>query len=57
MIREACPVVYFKPIDYAETEEHRMIKETIRRFVADNLVPIAAEIDQDERFPSEVFKE
>ena len=49
--------MYFKPIDYAETEEHRMTKETIRRFVADNLVPIAAEIDQEERFPSEVFKE
>lgn len=47
----------FKPIDYAETDEHRMIQETIRRFVADKLVPIAAEIDQEERFPREVFKE
>ncbi len=47
----------FKPIDYAETDEHRMIQETARRFLADKLVPIAAEIDREERFPLEVFKE
>lgn len=49
--------MHFKPIDYAETDEHRMIQETVRRFVADKLAPIAAEIDRDERFPREVFKE
>ena len=47
----------FKPVDYAETDEHRMIQDTIRRFVADKLAPIAAEIDQEERFPIEVIKE
>jgi len=47
----------FKPIDYAETDEHRMIQETARRFLTDKLLPIAAEIDRDERFPLEVFKE
>ena len=47
----------FKPIDYARTEEHRMIQETIRRFTADKLAPIAAEIDQQERFPLKVIKE
>ena len=47
----------FKTIDYAETEEHRMVQETARRFLADKLAPIAAEIDRDERFPREVFKE
>ena len=47
----------YKPIDYAETDEHRMIQETIRRFVLDKLAPIAAEIDKEERFPLEGIKE
>jgi acyl-CoA dehydrogenase len=47
----------FSPTDYAETEEHRMIQTTVRRFVSDKLTPIAAEIDRDERFPVEVIKE
>ena len=46
----------FKPIDYAETDEHRMIQDTVRRFLAERLQPIAAEIDREERFPLEVFK-
>ncbi len=36
----------FTPIDYAETDEHRMIQDTARKFLADNLTPIAAEIEQ-----------
>jgi butyryl-CoA dehydrogenase len=47
----------YKPVDYAETDEHRMIQATVRRFVADKLAPIAAEIDHEERFPLEVIKE
>ncbi len=47
----------FQPIDYAETEEHRMIQTTIRKFVADKLAPIAAEIDENERLAIEVIKE
>jgi len=47
----------FKPVDYAETDEHRMIQQTVRSFVKDKLAPIAAEIDKEERFPIEVIKE
>ncbi|MFC1822175.1 acyl-CoA dehydrogenase family protein [Thermodesulfobacteriota bacterium] len=46
----------FKFVDYAETEEHRMIQETARKFLADNLAPIAAEIDEKEEFAWDVFK-
>jgi alkylation response protein AidB-like acyl-CoA dehydrogenase len=46
----------YQTVDYAETEEHRMIRETARRYLADKLAPIAADIDREERFPLEVFK-
>ncbi len=46
----------FTPIDYAETEEHRMIQATARKFLADKLAPIAAELDEKEEFPLEVIK-
>jgi len=48
--------MHFKPVDYAETDEHRMIQQTARRFLAEKLAPIAAEIDREERFPVEVFR-
>ncbi len=47
----------FQPIDYAETEEHRMIRATARKFVAARLAPIAAQIDREERFPAELVKD
>jgi alkylation response protein AidB-like acyl-CoA dehydrogenase len=47
----------FQPIDYAETEEHRMIRATARKFLAARLAPIAAEIDRQGRFPEDVVKD
>lgn len=46
----------FETIDYAETEVHRMIQATARRYLADNLAPIAAQLDEQERFPLEVIR-
>jgi len=48
--------MHFTPIDYAETDEHRMIQQTARKFLAEKLAPIASQIDQEERFAIEVFK-
>ncbi len=47
----------FQPIDYAETEEHRMIRATVHRFLADRLAPIAADLDREERYPAELVKD
>jgi len=46
----------FRTIDYAETEEHRMIQRTARKFLADRLAPIAAQLDREERFPDEIIR-
>ncbi|ELZ13834.1 acyl-CoA dehydrogenase [Halovivax asiaticus JCM 14624] len=36
-------------------EEHRMIRKTVRDFCADELEPIAQEIEDEHRFPAEIF--
>ena len=47
---------FFRTIDFAETEEHQMLKESLRRFLAKELAPIAAQLDKEERFPADVIK-
>jgi alkylation response protein AidB-like acyl-CoA dehydrogenase len=47
----------FKFIDYAVTDEHRMLQKTIRKFLADKLAPIAKEIDETEKIPLDIIKE
>ncbi len=37
------------------SEEHRGIRETTRRFADAEIRPIAAGLDEDERFPGEVY--
>ncbi len=46
----------FKSTDFAVTPEHRMLQDSVRRFVAKELAPIAAHIDKEERFPLDVIK-
>jgi len=43
-------------LDILLSEEHRMVRDTARRFTENELAPIAREIDETERFPIEVFK-
>ncbi len=47
----------FKFINYAVTEEHQMLQDTLRKFLADKLAPIAAECDEKEEIPMDVIKE
>ncbi|MBU1276690.1 MAG: acyl-CoA dehydrogenase family protein [Proteobacteria bacterium] len=42
--------------DSLMSEEHRMVRETTRRFAEKELAPIAEEIDENERFPMEVYR-
>ncbi len=41
---------------YNLTEEQQLIRETVRKFALEEVEPIAAEIDENERFPEETVK-
>jgi isovaleryl-CoA dehydrogenase len=43
-------------IDITLTEEQRIIKDTVERFTEKEIAPIASEIDEEERFPEEIFR-
>ena len=43
-------------MDFELTEEQKMLKETVVRFVDQDVIPLAAEIDEEERFPEENFR-
>ena len=43
-------------MDFELTEERRMLKDTVARFVEEEITPQAAEWDEQEAFPSEVFR-
>ncbi len=43
-------------MEFALTEEQRMIQEMVRRFAENEIAPIADEIDRTERFPAETLK-
>ncbi len=44
-------------MDFALSEEHRMIQEAAREFARDVLAPKAAELDRNREFPLENFRE
>ena len=39
------------------TEEQKMLRDMVRDFAENKIKPIAAEIDETERFPEEIFAE
>jgi butyryl-CoA dehydrogenase len=43
-------------LDMLLCEEHRMVRDAVREFSEKELGPIAQEIDEEERFPIEVYK-
>ncbi|MFC4989851.1 MULTISPECIES: acyl-CoA dehydrogenase family protein [Saliphagus] len=42
-------------MDFDVPDEHRMIRETVREFCEAEIAPIAQEIEDDHRYPEEVF--
>jgi acyl-CoA dehydrogenase len=44
-------------VDFSQSEEHKSLIETARRFTKERIIPIAAECDREGRFPMDVFKE
>src|SRR5499427_9352483 len=55
------PVFKFKGVDFIEldsllSEDERLVRETARRFIEDNLVPIIEQCNREGRFPRELVK-
>jgi alkylation response protein AidB-like acyl-CoA dehydrogenase len=42
-------------MDFALPAEHRMIRDTVREFCDEEIAPIAQELEDEHRFPEEVF--
>ncbi|WP_207590852.1 acyl-CoA dehydrogenase family protein [Halomontanus rarus] len=42
-------------MDFELPDEHRMIRETVREFCEEEIEPVAQEIEDDHRFPEEIF--
>jgi glutaryl-CoA dehydrogenase len=55
------PAFKFKGVDFIEfdsllSEEERLVRDTTRRFIEENLVPIIEQCNRDARFPKELIK-
>lgn len=44
-------------LDFELTAEQKSLIENVRSFVRDRIIPVAAECDENEKFPMEVFEE
>jgi alkylation response protein AidB-like acyl-CoA dehydrogenase len=44
-------------LDVIDSEEHRMIRDTVREFCEAEIEPIAQEIENEHRFPEEIFEQ
>jgi alkylation response protein AidB-like acyl-CoA dehydrogenase len=43
-------------VDFALSEEHRLVQQTAREFAAREILPVAARLDAEHRFPSEIVR-
>ncbi|MFC1474725.1 acyl-CoA dehydrogenase family protein [bacterium] len=43
-------------MDFSLSDEHKMLKDALRKFCEKELIPIAPELDQEERYPFDVLK-
>ena len=55
------PVFKFKGVDFIEfdsmlSQEERLVRDTTRRFIEDNVVPIIEQCNREGRFPKELVK-
>jgi alkylation response protein AidB-like acyl-CoA dehydrogenase len=44
-------------MDFSLPDEHRMIRDTVREFCEEEIEPIAQEIEDEHRFPAEIFEQ
>src|SRR5690242_19401894 len=55
------PAIKFRGVDFIQydsllTEEERLVRDTTRQFIEDNLIPIIEECNRAGRFPRELVK-
>src|SRR5579871_5473912 len=55
------PAIKFRGVDFVQydsllTEEERLVRDTTRQFIEDNLIPIIEQCNRDGRFPRELVK-
>ncbi len=43
-------------MDFQFSEEHLLIKQTVRDFAEKEIAPLAEEIDATDKFPADIFK-
>ncbi|MBD0291215.1 MAG: acyl-CoA dehydrogenase family protein, partial [Thermoleophilia bacterium] len=44
-------------MNYDLSEEHELLRETVRRFAEERVAPVAEELDREHRFPYEIVAE
>jgi len=44
-------------MDFSVPDEHRMIRDTVREFCEEEIEPIAQDIEDEHRFPAEIFEQ
>jgi alkylation response protein AidB-like acyl-CoA dehydrogenase len=44
-------------LNFDLTEEHRLVRDTVREFARERVAPVAAELDRDKRFPYDLVAE
>ena len=44
-------------MDFTLPEEHRMVRDTVRDFCETEIAPVAQEIEDDHRYPAEIFEQ
>lgn len=49
--------MFARNLQFLEAEEHRLLRETVRRFARQRVEPVAEEIDRSDRFPRDLFAE
>src|ERR687888_1678173 len=55
------PAIKFKGVDFIDfdtllSDDERLVRETARRFIEDNLIPIIEQCNREGRFPRELVK-
>src|SRR5947199_3205478 len=55
------PVFKFKGVDFIDldsllTDDERLVRDTARRFIEENLIPIIEQCNREGRFPRELVK-
>ena len=43
--------------DFSLTEEQQQLIDTARKFTAEHIIPVAGELDEQEKFPTEIFEQ